>query len=71
LREPLLPTSNLFWERASDLNEQNLGIHQGDQIGRLFGFWATVFGAVFLSTDAAQNFRATFFHGKSSVCIIF
>jgi hypothetical protein len=39
---------------------------QGEQIGRIFAFWAIDnFGQFFLICSSSQKYWATFFHGKS------
>jgi hypothetical protein len=44
---------------------------QGDQIGRIFAYWAIVyFGRVLKITEVAQNLGATCFHGTSYALIL-
>jgi hypothetical protein len=43
---------------------------QGDQIGRVFAYWATGFGCGLKIYKNSATFCATFFHGTSYVLIL-
>jgi hypothetical protein len=60
LASPTAPFSFLF-----------LVVPQGDQIGRIFAYWAIVFfGQFFENYRRGTNSWATFFHGKSNALIL-
>jgi hypothetical protein len=49
----------------------NVGLCQGDQIGRIFAYWAIVkFKLFYVKYKSSSNFGRTFFHRKKC-CIYF
>jgi hypothetical protein len=50
---------------------QNKFLNQGDQIGRIFAYWATIYlGHFDENYRKSTNCLATFFHGKIHVLIL-
>jgi hypothetical protein len=56
----------LYWKRSPVSVVEN----QGDQIGRIFAFWAIIWLQNTLSYRSRPMFGGTFFHGKINVSVL-